>query len=131
MTKTLQEHFDYVVSNLLKQGSRSQNSAGDCLYRSFNGHKCAGGWAIPDDKYNKAMEMSRINYVAANFPDALPPELMTGPGMSMLGALQRIHDGFEVEDWPKCFSSTALIHGLSDAVCTAMLTPSSKQVERV
>lgn len=53
---TPQEIFDTVVTHLSKQGKRSVNIEGDCLYRGPGGLSCAVGCLIPDSEYVHEME---------------------------------------------------------------------------
>lgn len=124
MSKSLQEHFDYVVSNLLKQNAKStRENGGLCAYRGEHGRKCAAGWLIPDDKYDRAMDDGgtiggSFKRIVANFPDAIPEELRTGDGFGMVVRMQEIHDrGGGPSHWRERFSSLAADWGLSDAVC--------------
>lgn len=51
------------VSNpLLKQGRRSVNPKNDdaCMYRGDNGLKCAAGFLIPDELYDRSLEYQNI-----------------------------------------------------------------------
>lgn len=77
--QTKQEAFDYIVSNLIKQGGPSlmvfptQDGSGEklsCAYRGQGGRRCAGGWLIPDEAYKPGMEGLDVGRViqANNIP---------------------------------------------------------------
>lgn len=52
-----QEIFDEVVKGLESQSwIASIGENGYCQFRGLGGRKCAIGWLIPDDDYNKAFE---------------------------------------------------------------------------
>ena len=69
--------FDTAVNGIRKQGKRSVDDIGRCMYRGPNGCKCAVGHMIPDDKYDSFIE---------NLPAAHP------------SVLQRIDKKFEISD---------------------------------
>ena len=52
----IQEIFDTIAVHLLKQGVRSVNSYGVCLYRGPNGLRCAISALIPDELYMPEIE---------------------------------------------------------------------------
>lgn len=107
---TAQEVFDWVVFNLLRQNARSAVDdfvSHQCKYRGPDGLKCAAGWLIADDEYADEMEGTSWPYIVDEFE--LPSEHQW-----LIGALQRVHDGFKVEDWPA---------GLLDVARSFMLDP--------
>lgn len=59
---TNQELFDTCLNHLRKQGKRSVNSTGDCLYRAPDGSMCAVGALIPDDKYSPDFENRSVGH---------------------------------------------------------------------
>jgi len=71
--------FDTAVAGIRKQGKRSVNDFGRCVYRSLNDCKCAVGHLIPDDKY--------VSYIE-NLPATRP------------SVLQRIDKKFDMSDAP-------------------------------
>lgn len=120
MTKTLQEHFDFVVGNLLRQNARSGPEDGGTWHGSwyrYEGKKCALGWIIPDDKYRKEMEGDWVSEIIRRFPDAIPHELRSGDGARLVGRLQKVHDMTGVANWKEQFASVAQEFCLDDAVC--------------
>lgn len=51
---TLQQIFDHVASNLLRQGEVCADDDGSCRFRSDGGKKkCAVGWVISDEEYSQ------------------------------------------------------------------------------
>lgn len=101
--KTRQEIFDIVVSGLRKQGCKSIGTVINpdvnpaCLYRDAQGHKCAAGFLIPDEKYKPEMENTAI------FDDlirnVLIEENIDIRDFDFLYGLQAIHDFHPVERW--------------------------------
>lgn len=117
MTKTLQEHFDFVVSNLLKQGRKSQNLSGPCRLRDHAGNKCAVGWLIPDERYALALEGDSI--MGLQDCHVLPEELCGRSAASFLAHLQDAHDNEHPATWPAAFARVAARFNLSPAVCNS------------
>ena len=97
--RTLQEAFDQSVRGIISQGGPSVDptkSGGYCLLRGPNNHKCAIGWLIPDDKYDKDLEsMSPAGIVKelGEFPVEEPePEDLNRRMGSFYSQLQKAHD---------------------------------------
>ena len=109
-TASLQEIFDYVVTNLLKQGSKStsEEHPDECLYRGPNGKKCAAGFLISDSRYSKLLEGQNIYYtinaIMPNF-DSNNSEHFSKRALIM--NLQEIHDEIDEEDWKEAFKRLA------------------------
>lgn len=117
--------MDYIVSNLLKQGEKSQEgvfdyetetwgSGGDCSYRSYtrddqgtvmNQLKCAVGHIIDDEIYDDKLETLSIDdsdVIEAVKASCVNWEI-TDTSLGMLLILQRIHDMVEPEKWESNF----------------------------
>jgi hypothetical protein len=86
-----QEIFDTVVTHLFKQKHRAFGLTG-CLYRTPSGEKCAAGVLIPDEYYKPEMEKKYINTIPR---DWLPTWFFDGKNLSLIQALQGVHDNFE------------------------------------
>lgn len=55
--KTNQEIFDRVWQYYVIEGHpRSVSSSGTCLYRTYDGNRCAVGLFIPDESYREAFD---------------------------------------------------------------------------
>lgn len=127
---TLQEVFDKVVSHLRTQGKKSMNEDSECLYRGPGGLKCAAGCLIEDEEYRKDFEGSIIGSLCLDkrqFLSSFIERIIGGDdnldnisshelyclNLSLVQALQYIHDRSPVEDWEECFSSLAKGYNLS------------------
>lgn len=112
---TAQEVFDQVAKHLLTQmkksvAKRAAESASDsknyCMYRGFDGTKCAAGCLIADDEYKPEFEnhswldLSGIKYL-------VPEE-----HCHLIKQLQDIHDCHEPEDWRVKLNNLAEINHL-------------------
>ncbi|MEY2912201.1 MAG: hypothetical protein RLZZ184_1510 [Cyanobacteriota bacterium] len=117
--------MDYVVSNLLKQGKKSQESfmnydteeyeyTGDCVYRGFirddqgtiiDQLKCAVGHIISDEVYDEQLESQTVDNT--HVLDAVKVSCenweVTDNSLGMLKVLQRIHDQIDIERWETYF----------------------------
>lgn len=91
---TAQEVFDQVARHLLTQGKKSISENNQyCMYRGFNGTKCAAGCLISDDEYKP--EFENHNWLHLSGSNYLVPE----EHCYLIMKLQDIHDGHEPEDW--------------------------------
>lgn len=61
MAMTLQEIFDVAVTGLLKQGKKSMQTTGACAYRGVEGCKCAVGFLIKDEFYDRIMDVDTMS----------------------------------------------------------------------
>ena len=90
-----QEIFDTVALHLIKQGAPGVNDHGDCRYRAGNGHMCAVGVLIPDDKYNaEAERMSPADLIHEGYIDIIADDRVE----VLLTVLQGAHD-IDLLDW--------------------------------
>ena len=95
---TAQEVFDQVAKHLLTQMKKSASeSAPDskdyCMYRGFDGTKCAAGCLISDDEYK--LEFENLNWSHLSSTNYLVPK----EHCKLIKQLQNIHDCYEPEDW--------------------------------
>lgn len=95
---TAQEVFDQVAKHLLTQMKKSASeSASDskdyCMYRGFDGTKCAAGCLIADDEYK--LEFENHNWLHLSGSNYLVPE----EHCYLITKLQDIHDYYKPEDW--------------------------------
>lgn len=99
---TAQEVFDQVAKHLLTQMKKSvakwpvERTAGSkdyCMYRGFDGTKCAAGCLISDDEYKP--EFENHNWLHLSGSNYLVPE----EHCHLITKLQDIHDCYEPEDW--------------------------------
>ena len=99
---TAQEVFDQVAKHLLTQmkksvAKRAAESASDskdyCMYRGFDGTKCAAGCLIADDEYK--LEFENHNWSHLSSTNYLVPK----EHCHLIMKLQNIHDCYEPEDW--------------------------------
>lgn len=58
-----QEVFDKVVNHLLTQNQKSIDESSQCMYRGINGLMCAVGCLIPDEFYNKDLELKAADSI--------------------------------------------------------------------
>jgi hypothetical protein len=115
---TNQELFDFVVGKLREQNKKSidpeimREDKPLCMYRAPDGCRCAAGWLIPDDKYNRHMEGKRIETVIEAYkPFKL--DLREPRQLMLISDLQRVHDNFEVSDWERGFQNAAHSYSLT------------------
>lgn len=87
-----QEVFDKVLNHLLKQGRKSVDSDGRCLYRAPNGDKCAIGCLIPDELYTPELEGNGANMpIIEDVLHKIYPDV-TDEDVLFLLDLQDLHD---------------------------------------
>lgn len=108
---SLQETFDIVVTNLRRQGCRSEGSSPlgkACLYRGPNDTKCAAGHLIPDDQYDPKMENTMVqrNTMVGQCILAM------GYNLTFVGELQNIHDYDDIGSWELRWERLAQTHDL-------------------
>ena len=114
-----QEMFNKVATHLLTQNCQSQrpSTLGKhqdivCAYRGEEGRKCAIGVLIPDEVYDPAMEALSVLMLTERFPSL---GFMKGH-IHFLDRLQRIHDQYEVGQWPDLLTEAGQERGL-DVKC--------------
>ena len=110
--KTLHETFDTVSAHLLSQNERCQNEEEVCAYRGDNGLMCAVGVLIKDDAFDEKcnldlLGLSGVNLMLEN------SGINTGTkSMSLLHALQTVHDQTQPSKWKQSLKDVAMKHGL-------------------
>jgi hypothetical protein len=122
---TNQQIFDRVATHLLRQGKRSMDSRGDCLYRSPEGLSCAVGCLIPDEAYLPTFEGLTVRATRSNraSPEDRRVEAflkaLEGSGINLessllvLGRLQYIHDNVTPKYWRTTLEGVAQEFGLT------------------
>jgi hypothetical protein len=90
-TSSALEVFDFISNHLLTQREKSA-VAGDCLYKSPEGLKCAAGCLIPDADYTEDIERIIWNEVAKTYN-------VEKHHLDLIDRLQSVHDGLEEELW--------------------------------
>lgn len=136
---TPQQIFDTVSVGLLTQNRKSVRSRNYCLYRGPKGAKCAAGLLIPDDLYDKVIENTqigmllrsecsvsfgvsektdRLNEIGKAICDRLQ---LTPAGISLIAALQSVHDNNPVDIWPVRLAAVAKNHKLNTKAMRAYL----------
>ena len=103
---TLQETFDIVASHLLRQGRRSVDSEGRCLYRGPNGLKCGAGCLIPDELYDPDIEGRGVKCSEVE-------AVLDGHDLEVCRIGQLIHDTMPPKEWPDALAMYADRLGLT------------------
>lgn len=125
---TPQQIFDKVALHLLRQGLVSVNSAGNCLYRSPEGLKCAIGCLIPDERYSPDFEggdANTVDYLIAHnsrFAGALKAtgiDTQHHVSRDLLASLQKLHDHTAPRAWGDVLVGLARAYRLDDSVVTS------------
>lgn len=116
---SMQEIFNRVARHLLTQNARaSQGEAGDCMYRTDDGLKCAVGCLITDDAYS--LELENLLVSRAPVREALEASGIVvepnGPTHKILSDLQRVHDTVGTSNWPEELRSIATHYRLDHSV---------------
>jgi len=111
-----QDVFDIVAWHLLWQNSRA--TAIDrvkCMYRAPDGKRCAIGWLIPDDVYSKALEFFGVRDIAQRLIEGEHARFarFLYLHMSLLRALQEMHDANLPAEWPVMLRAIAQRHSLN------------------
>jgi len=109
---TNQRLFDRVSKHLLKQGKKSIDPNGMCLYRDPRGLKCAIGCLIPDSRYYPGLEGKSI-YTSA----VMAAARYTKDQIKLVLELQNLHDAFIINSdcWPEKLAEIARNNGLTFA----------------
>jgi hypothetical protein len=110
---TEQEIFDWVVSNLMKQGKQSLEK-GVCKYKT-DGLKCAAGWLIDDSEHLTRMDNLAL-MGGSGWSTLVSQQLVPSAHFRFIKDLQRIHDAGEVEEWPERFRSLATHYKLNSSI---------------
>lgn len=111
-TATAQQVFDQVAAHLLHQNAKARKvregtSMNDCVYRGENNTKCAAGCLIADDEYKPEMDKPSGNR-GTSWGSLLVRGLVPHtPHDTLIGALQRVHDGHEPDSFKRELQRTA------------------------
>ena len=97
---TAQEVFTQVKNHLLKQNVKAY-ADGACVYRTPEGLMCAAGCLMSDDEAAK-LPMSR------GYPFLVRDNKVPYQHSRLIGALQLVHDQYDVADWPEHLKSIAI-----------------------
>jgi hypothetical protein len=115
MNKIEQELFNRVKTHLLNQGERADSdvqNAGiyECVYHAPSGLKCAVGCLITDEAYDFSMEGEDINddLVYNGLRDSGID--MSGKTLSILRALQHVHDSHEPSEWSESIDKVEMVY---------------------
>ena len=112
---TIKNMIEFVRDRLLKQGCKSVNAEGQCLYRSADNHnKCGVGHLIPDELYKPRIENNGISHLWNNSRfNPVKNHIMSTwvegdlkkekQLVDTLRVIQSIHDDDEVKRWPSQF----------------------------
>lgn len=103
--------FDKVKTHLLTQNRISEDTNGVCMYRGPDGLMCAVGCLIDDAHYMPSFEGMTVNQLMRN--DLLTTDPFNDENFDLLGALQRVHDGFDPKDWVFRLNEVAERYGLN------------------
>lgn len=116
-----QEIYNIVAAHLLKQGRKAQrqrtcDESMMCVYRADNGDRCAFGILLPDNLYTPKMEGVSAASLCEEYPairqHLFGIEYTPGQDGNFVNALQHVHDGFHVKDWPEQLEHLARQWGL-------------------
>jgi hypothetical protein len=90
---TDQEFYNKTLDHLHKQGHRSEDAFGRCMYRGPNGDKCAMGIHITDEEYLPGMEGRSISGVLRKFQDRFQDaDQRFRSRIKLASSLQHLHD---------------------------------------
>ncbi len=108
---TNQELFNKVVSHLRTQGP-CLNDIGSktCMYRGHNKTSCAAGCLIQDEHYSSKLEGWLVT--SASVINALSLSGVELSQISLLSALQQVHDNHRTNTWETELSEVASHYGL-------------------
>lgn len=99
---TAQEVFDQVAKHLLTQGKKSISENNQfCMYRGFNGTKCAAGCLIADDEY-------RLGFEKRTWEELVNEYAVSKNHCLLIMKLQSVHDEYNnIEDWKSILNNLA------------------------
>ena len=88
---TRQEIFEKVVAHFAVQRAASIEYKA-CMYRTYDGRKCAVGALIPDDAYTPDCESTSVYVLFRAFPDMMQAAGLRREDADFLRDLQCAHD---------------------------------------
>lgn len=106
-----QEVFDLVVEHLFTQGRPAYDGSQGCMYRTYDGLRCAVGVLIPDDLYHPSFETIEVRVLIQELFDADLADWREHE--YLLNALQLTHDNC-LRDPDGAFNTTDLAVRLRD-----------------
>lgn len=98
--------FDAIVNGLRKQGKKSLNTLGLCVFRAEDGSRCAVGQLIEEKEYVPGFDDYKTSDNAFEFV------VNKGHNKELLHDLMTCHDSKLVENWESEFKTVAENHGL-------------------
>lgn len=110
--------FRKSARHLLRQGVKSVNLAGNCVYRGRGGLKCALGILIPNSKYSRTLEgyAPDLSSTASERREvAIACGARNQGDVAFLRNLQEIHDFQDPCDWHGELLGLATRRGFSTA----------------
>ena len=115
MNKIEQELFNRVKTHLLNQGAKAvtevvSDGINMCQYHAESGLKCAVGCLIDAKAYDFSMEGEDINDDLVYNGLRKSGIDMGGKTLSILRALQHVHDSHEPSEWPKCIDEVEMVY---------------------
>ena len=112
---TEQQIFDTVAPKLLRQGSRSFDYLREaCAYRDNSGRKCAAGFLIADDEYQKEFD------AIGDWKNLVYFKKVPMENEHFIAQLQTIHDKEAVGSWKKALLDLAKKRNLNaDSIADA------------
>ena len=115
MNKIEQELFNRVKTHLLNQGAKAvtevvSDGINMCQYHAESGLKCAVGCLIDAKAYDFSMEGEDINddLVYNGLRDS--GINMSGKTLSILRALQHVHDSHEPSEWSESIDKVEMVY---------------------
>ncbi len=120
--KTLEEIFDAASIGMLKQGKKSM-AGNRCVYRSDDGCKCGVGFLIAEEHYKPTLEGKNISRVVVKYAlQYSGVDIDDFATANLLEAIQNIHDGHSVGNWPSSLQWAMQVRGktVSDAFLQAV-----------
>jgi len=114
---TPQEMFDKAYIGVVKQGCKSTDVLGSCLYRGVNDTKCGIGFLIHDD-IAKAWDRRKNNEITKiKSTKRYPVPKFIVDNISLAGAIQRAHDEAMdtdfIRDFKKNMKCVAIAYNLT------------------
>ncbi|MBN3756034.1 hypothetical protein G3N95_24040 [Paraburkholderia sp. Tr-20389] len=106
-----QDVFDIVATAMLRQNARATADGVKCMYRAPDGKRCAIGWLVPDEVYEKSLEFFGVRDIAVRLAtesgDAGRFARFLYIHMPLLRDLQGMHDANLPAEWPQTLREIA------------------------
>jgi hypothetical protein len=111
-----QDVFDIVATAMLRQNARATADGVKCMYRAPDGKRCAIGWLMPDEVYERSLEFFGVRDIAARLGtergDAGRFARFLYIHMPLLRDLQGMHDANLPAEWPQTLRDIAHVFRL-------------------